>query len=59
LLTARGIDNELAMSKFLSNSVELSDPYLLSDMDRAVARIEDAIDYGEKIPFSAILIATA
>ena len=49
LLTARGIDNELAMSKFLSNSVELSDPYLLSDMDRAVARIEDAIDYGEKI----------
>ncbi len=49
LLTARGIDNELAMSKFLSNSVELSDPYMLKDMDRAVARIEDAIDYGEKI----------
>lgn len=49
LLIARGIDNELAMSKFLSNTVELSDPYLLKDMDRAVARIEDAIEYGEKI----------
>ena len=49
LLVARGIDNELKVSDFLSSSVRLSDPFELADMDRAVERIEQAISLGEKI----------
>lgn len=49
LLVARGIDNELKVSDFISSSVRLSDPFALTDMDRAVERIEQAISLGEKI----------
>lgn len=49
LLVSRGIDNDLAVSDFLSSSCEFSDPFNFVDMDKAVARIENAIDFGEKI----------
>lgn len=49
LLVARGIDSDLAVSDFLSRSYEFSDPYNLADMEKAVQRIERAIDYSEKI----------
>ncbi|MCH5317088.1 MAG: single-stranded-DNA-specific exonuclease RecJ [Eubacterium sp.] len=49
LLVARGIKSDLEVSGFLSSSYEFADPFLLKDMDKAVERIEQAIDYGEKI----------
>ena len=49
LLASRGIDNELAVSDFLSDTVKLFDPFCLKDMDKAVERINRAIDNGEKI----------
>lgn len=49
LLAARGIDGELAVSEFLSDSVRLSSPFSFTDMDKAVSRIEKAVDNSEKI----------
>ncbi|MGN1203343.1 MAG: single-stranded-DNA-specific exonuclease RecJ, partial [Eubacterium sp.] len=49
LLVSRGIDNELSASDFLSSSCAFTSPYSLADMDKAVARINDALDNGEKI----------
>lgn len=49
LLVARGVDTELGFSDFLSSSFEFSDPFYFKDMDIAVQRIEDAVEYGEKI----------
>lgn len=49
LLVARGIDDELKMSEFLSDSAHLSDPFELADMENAVDRIERAVSLGEKI----------
>lgn len=49
LLVARGFDDELKVSEFISSSVRISDPFELSGMENAVARIEQAISLGEKI----------
>ncbi len=49
LLVARGIENDLEVSDFLSPSYNFSDPFDFADMDKAVARIEQAMDFGEKI----------
>lgn len=49
LMVARGIDNDLAFSDFLSSSFEFSDPFCLADMDKAVNRIEAAVADNEKI----------
>lgn len=49
LLASRGIDNELAVSDFLSDTIKLFDPFCLKDMDKAVERINRAIDNGERI----------
>ena len=49
LLAARGFDDELKVSEFISSSVRISDPYALSGMEAAVSRIEQAISLGEKI----------
>ncbi len=46
----RGIDNEEKLADFLGADLShLHDPYLLNDMDKAVARIRSAIETGEQI----------
>ncbi len=49
LLTIRGITEKEDMERFFSESDELSDPFLLKDMDKAVRRIKKAVTTGEKI----------
>lgn len=49
LLNSRGITAPEDVADFLDNNCELSDPFLIKDMDKAVARIRRAIDNYEKI----------
>ena len=50
LLLSRGIDTpEKIIEFFNASEAELSDPYLLKDMDKAVKRIREGIDSGEKM----------
>ncbi|TNJ47155.1 single-stranded-DNA-specific exonuclease RecJ [Tamlana fucoidanivorans] len=50
LLVQRGVDNYDAARKFFRPSLDdLHDPFLMKDMDRAVARIEQAIANKENI----------
>src|SRR3569833_1549067 len=50
VLIARGFDTRASVEKFLDPQLDdLHDPFLLRDMDRAVARIETAIAGGEQI----------
>lgn len=49
LLVARGIDNELSASSFLSSGCEITSPFSFADMDKAVARINRALDSNERI----------
>lgn len=50
LLLQRGIDTYEAAKTFFRPSFEdLHDPFLMKDMDKAVSRIESAIEHGENI----------
>jgi single-stranded-DNA-specific exonuclease len=50
ILVQRGIDTfQKARDYFRPELTHLQDPFLMKDMDKAVARILDAIDNGEKI----------
>ena len=50
ILYARGIDTEEKLSQFINPNVsDLHYPWLMKDMDRAVNRLEKAIDSNEKI----------
>ncbi|MDD5923291.1 MAG: single-stranded-DNA-specific exonuclease RecJ [Clostridia bacterium] len=49
LLTLRGINDAKSAINFLSNEPNLQSPFELADMDKAVARINDAIDNFEEI----------
>lgn len=49
LLNSRGITDPESVSEFLENDGELSDPFLIKDMDKAVNRIRKAVDNYEKI----------
>ena len=50
VLCARGMDSPEKARKFLNDSLEqLWDPFLMRDMDRAVARLERALKEGESI----------
>ncbi|MCR5493108.1 MAG: single-stranded-DNA-specific exonuclease RecJ [Streptococcus sp.] len=50
IIYSRGIDTEEKLTQFLSNDLsKLHDPYLLHDMDKAVARIRQAIENYEQI----------
>ena len=50
ILYSRGVDNDEKLAQFLSNDLsQLHDPYLLHDMDKAVARIRQAIENYEQI----------
>jgi len=49
LLVSRGIDDQLSASEFLSSGCTYSSPFSLADMDKAVSRINEALDKNEKI----------
>lgn len=49
LLNSRGITEPDDIADFLDDNGELSDPFLIKDMDKAVSRIRKAIDNYEKI----------
>ena len=50
LLIERGITNKTEVQKFFNPQLnELLDPWLMEDMDKAVARINSAIERGERI----------
>ena len=48
LLVARGLTDEFLVESFLYDT-DISDPFLLPDMEKACERIKSAIDGGEKI----------
>ena len=50
LFSLRGIDNKEKIDYWLrANENDLADPFLMHDMDKAVGRINQALDEGEKI----------
>lgn len=49
LLVSRGIDDELSASSFLYGSNAYTSPYSFKDMDKAVERINRALDNNERI----------
>lgn len=49
LMNIRGLDDAAHLREFLGEGEPLSDPFLLKDMDKAVARITHAVDNMEKI----------
>ena len=49
LLVSRGMDDELKAGSFLSNNATFSSPFSLKDMDKAVKRINTALDNNERI----------
>lgn len=49
LLVSRGIDDDLSVSGFLSDSYEMVSPFSFADMEEASFVIGDAVDNGEKI----------
>ena len=48
LLVSRGIDDELTASAFLFGNNAYSSPYSFKDMDKAVERINKALDCSER-----------
>lgn len=49
VLTARGITEQQDLKSYFSSSGELSDPFAIKDMDKAVDRIQSAVENGEQI----------
>ena len=49
ILSARGMDSPRTANQYLDNNAPLVDPYSLTDMDKAVARIRRALEQGEKM----------
>lgn len=49
LLAARGVTEPEDIDEFLNYNTDLSDPFFIKDMDKAVVRIRTAIETGEKI----------
>lgn len=49
ILTARGYCDPFEIEEFLSEDQQMSDPFELADMDRAVERIRTAVSKGERI----------
>lgn len=50
LMLSRGIDDPVEIDEFFScEELQIEDPYLLTDMEKAVGRINKAIENGERI----------
>ncbi len=49
LLQIRGVEQPEEVMQFLGDDADFSDPFLMADMDKAVGRIERAIEQFEKI----------
>lgn len=49
LLVSRGIDDELKAASFLSDGTTYSSPFSFKDMDKAVERINYALDFNQRI----------
>ena len=49
VLASRGLTDPKKAAAYLSCDAQLHDPFLMTDMDKAVARVQQAIDRGEKI----------
>lgn len=49
VLANRGLDTSAEIRQFLSEDNELESPFALADMDKAVARILEAVENGERI----------
>ena len=49
LLVSRGITDDMELEDFCFDNAMLLDPFELKDMDKAVVRIGQAIENGEKI----------
>ena len=49
LLSIRGITEQEDIEQFFSQETELSEQFLLKDMDKAVERIKKTVTAGEKI----------
>ncbi|MBR3149327.1 MAG: single-stranded-DNA-specific exonuclease RecJ [Eubacterium sp.] len=49
MLVARGMEDDLTVSKFLSSSFETVSPFNFADMEEAAFAIGEAVDFGEKI----------
>ncbi|MBE6816519.1 MAG: single-stranded-DNA-specific exonuclease RecJ, partial [Ruminococcaceae bacterium] len=49
MLTARGMDDDVTVSNFLSGSFETVSPFCFADMEEAAFTVGEAVDFGEKI----------
>ena len=49
LLNSRGITDIEAVAQYFDDDAAFSDPFLIKDMDKAVFKISEAIDCGDKI----------
>ena len=49
MLLISGFEDELEIEEFLSEESDFSDPFMMLDMDKAVERIEAALESGEKV----------
>ena len=50
LLQIRGVEQPEEVMQFLGDDADFSDPFLMADMDKAVARIEKAIASLDQMP---------
>ena len=49
VLVARGIDTPAKATDFIAREIPFTDPMAYRDMDKAVQRINEALDEGERI----------
>lgn len=49
VLSSRGVSSAAGAKAFIEDTCELEDPFKLKDMDKAAARVLEAIEYGERI----------
>ncbi|HXK78527.1 MAG TPA: DHH family phosphoesterase, partial [Oscillospiraceae bacterium] len=49
ILVARGVDTPAKVKEFLSEEIPFADPFSYKDMKKAVERINDAVDEGQRV----------